>query len=78
MRIWKQLDAYNTSGGFVEMQVRRFAGRDFLDFMRTQRFFYITMDSAMAASQNGFCSYKLAIHKKTKIMRIMTENIEKL
>ncbi len=24
---------------------------------------YITVDSAMAASQNGFCSYKLSIHK---------------
>jgi hypothetical protein len=36
---------------------------------------YITVDSAMAASQNGFCSYKLSIHKKTKIMQIMTKNI---
>jgi hypothetical protein len=25
---------------------------------------YITVDSAVAASQNGFCSYKLSIHKK--------------
>jgi len=24
---------------------------------------YITVDSAMAASQNGFCSYKLSFHK---------------
>ncbi len=29
----------------------------------------------MAASQNGFCSYKLSIHKKTNIMQIMTKNI---
>jgi hypothetical protein len=33
------------------------------------------VDSAMAASQNGFCSYKLSIHKKTNIMQIMTKNI---
>ncbi len=26
----------------------------------------------MAASQNGFCSYKFSIHKKTNIMQIMT------
>ncbi len=32
---------------------------------------YIMVDSAMAASQNGFCSYKLSIHKKTNIMQIM-------
>jgi len=36
---------------------------------------YITVDSAMAASQNGFCSYKLSIHKKTIIMQILTKNI---
>jgi hypothetical protein len=29
----------------------------------------------MAASQNGFCSYKLSLHKKTNIMLIMTQNI---
>jgi len=29
----------------------------------------------MVASQNGFCSYKLSIHKKTNIMQIMTKNI---
>ncbi len=29
----------------------------------------------MAASQNGFCSYKLSIHEKTNIMQIMTKNI---
>jgi hypothetical protein len=28
----------------------------------------------MAASQNGFCYYMLFIHKKTKIMQIMTKN----
>ncbi len=28
----------------------------------------------MAASQNGFCSDKLSIHKKTNIMQIMTKN----
>jgi hypothetical protein len=33
------------------------------------------VDSAMAASQNGFCSYKLSIYKKTNIMQIMTKNI---
>jgi hypothetical protein len=31
------------------------------------------VDYAMAASQNGFCSYKLSIHKKTNIMQIMTK-----
>jgi hypothetical protein len=35
---------------------------------------YIT-DSAMAASQNGFFSCKLSIHKKTNIMQIMTKHI---
>ncbi len=35
----------------------------------------LLQDSAMAASQNGFCSYKLSIHKKTNIMQIMTKNI---
>ncbi len=29
----------------------------------------------MAASHNGFCSYKLSIHKKTNIIQIMTKNI---
>ncbi len=29
----------------------------------------------MAASQNGFCTYKLSIHKKTNIMQIMRKNI---
>jgi hypothetical protein len=29
----------------------------------------------MVASQNGLCSYKLSIHKKTNIMQIMTKNI---
>ncbi len=33
----------------------------------------IPVDSAMVASQNGFCSYKLSIHKKTNIMEIMTK-----
>ncbi len=37
---------------------------------------YITVDSAMAASQNGFCSYKFSIHKKTNIVQIMTKNIK--
>ncbi len=36
---------------------------------------YITVDSAMAPSQNGFCSFKLSIHKKTNIMKIMTKKI---
>ncbi len=36
---------------------------------------YITVDSAMAASQNGFCSYKLSFLKKTNIMQIMTKKI---
>jgi hypothetical protein len=39
------------------------------------RYRYITVDYAMAASQNGFCSYKHFIHKKTNIMQIMTKNI---
>ncbi len=29
----------------------------------------------MTASQNGFCSFKLSIHKKTNIMQIVTKNI---
>jgi len=29
----------------------------------------------MAASQNGFSSCKLSIHKKTNIMQIMTKSI---
>ena len=29
----------------------------------------------MAASQNGFCSYKLSTQKKTNIMQIMIKNI---
>ncbi len=33
------------------------------------------VDSSMAASQNGFCSFKLSIHKKTNIMQIVTKNI---
>jgi hypothetical protein len=33
------------------------------------------VDSAMAASQNGFCSYRLSIHEKTNIMQIMTKNL---
>ncbi len=37
---------------------------------------YITVDSALGASQNGFCSYKISIHKKTNIMQIMTKNIK--
>ncbi len=36
---------------------------------------YKTVDSAMAASQNGFCSYRLSIHSKNNIMQIMTKNI---
>ncbi len=36
---------------------------------------YITVDSAMAASQNGFCFYKLTIRKKTNIIHTMTKNI---
>jgi hypothetical protein len=27
----------------------------------------------MVASQNGFCSYKLSIHKKSNLMQIMTK-----
>ncbi len=34
------------------------------------------LDSARAASQNGFCSYKLPIHKKTNIMQIMLKIIK--
>jgi hypothetical protein len=36
---------------------------------------YITVDSAMAASQNEFYFNKLSIHKQTNIMQIMTKNI---
>ncbi len=34
---------------------------------------YIPVDSAMAASQNGFCSYKLSSHKKTNVLQTMTK-----
>jgi hypothetical protein len=34
---------------------------------------HITMDSAMAASQNAFFSYKLSCHKKTNIMQTVTK-----
>jgi len=34
---------------------------------------YITVDSAMAASQSAFFSYKLSFHKKTNIIQIMTK-----
>jgi hypothetical protein len=37
---------------------------------------YITVDSAMAASQNRFCSYKLSFRKKTNIMQIIDKNIK--
>ncbi len=30
----------------------------------------------MAASQNGFCSYKLSFHKKTNIMQIMQKVLQ--
>ncbi len=36
---------------------------------------YNKVDSAMAESQNGFCSFKSSIHKKTNFMQIMTKNI---
>ncbi len=32
------------------------------------------MDSAMAALQNGFCSYYFSIQKKSNSMQIMTKN----
>ncbi len=32
---------------------------------------YVTVESAMAASQNGFCSSKLSIQKNINIMQIM-------
>jgi hypothetical protein len=41
-----------------------------------ERCCYITVDSAMAASQNGLCTYKLSIHTKTKIMQIMTKILQ--
>ena len=37
---------------------------------------YITANSAMAASQNEFCSYKLSIHKNTNSMQIMTKILQ--
>ncbi len=37
---------------------------------------YITVDSAMAASRNRFCSCKLSLHEKTFIIRNMTNNIK--
>jgi hypothetical protein len=41
-----------------------------------ERCCYMMVDSAMVASQNGFCSsYKLSYQKKTNIMQIMTKNI---
>ncbi len=36
---------------------------------------YITVDSARASSQSGFCSCRLFIYKKPNIMQIMTETI---
>jgi hypothetical protein len=33
------------------------------------------VDSATAASQNGFCSYKFFLHKKTNIIQNMTKTI---
>ena len=47
----------------------------FLLFILFNRCCYIKVDSAMVASQNGFCSYKLSIHKKTNIMQVMIKNI---
>ncbi len=35
----------------------------------------IKVDSAIVASQNGFCYYKLSIHKKTNIIQITRKNI---
>ncbi len=43
--------------------------------LRIIRCCHMTVDFAMAESQNGFCSYKVSIHKKTNIMQIMTKNI---
>ncbi len=43
-----------------------------------ERCCYITVESAVAASQNGFCSYKLSIRKKTNPMQIMSKNITKI
>ncbi len=33
---------------------------------RKERCCYITVDSAMASSQNGFCPYKLSIHRENQ------------
>jgi hypothetical protein len=46
-----------------------------MDKQPCARFEY-SKDSAMAASQNGFCSYKFSIYKKTNIMQIKTKNIK--
>jgi hypothetical protein len=39
-------------------------------FKMLNRCCYTTVDSEMAASQNGFCSYKLSIHKKQILCRL--------
>jgi hypothetical protein len=36
------------------------------------------VDSATAASQNGFCSYDFFLHEKTNDIQKMTKNIKNL
>jgi hypothetical protein len=39
---------------------------------RKRRYHYTTVDSALAVSQNVFCSVKLFLHRKTHIIQSMT------
>ncbi len=36
---------------------------------------YITVDFAMASSQNGFCIYQLSLHRQTNVITKMTKSI---
>ncbi len=63
------LDLHVTGiGGHLSQQEARLVPNKII--IKLLRCCYITVDSAMAASQNGFCS----IHKKTNIMQIMKKN----
>jgi hypothetical protein len=48
----------------------------FVHVNQEKRCCYTMVDSATAASQNGFCSYKLSSHKKTNIMQIVTKILQ--
>ncbi len=67
LRLWHRLSDTLTT----RLDIIHLAARSHPPLCR--RCCYNEVDSAMAASQNGFCSYKLSIHKKTNIMQIMTK-----